>query len=62
MHVKITGGAGFIGSHLAQYYLTQGHTVTVFDNLSRQGSDKNLAWLKQNHEAGLRFIKGDVRD
>jgi CDP-paratose 2-epimerase len=62
MHIKITGGAGFIGCNLARHYLMQGHTVTVFDNLSRKGSDKNLAWLEQNHGTSLRFIKGDVRD
>jgi CDP-paratose 2-epimerase len=49
MHITITGGAGFIGCNLAQHYLAQGHTVTVFDNLSRRGSDKNLTWLQDNH-------------
>jgi CDP-paratose 2-epimerase len=62
MYIVITGGAGFIGCNLAEHYLTQGHTVTVLDNLSRKGSEQNLAWLEQNHAAGLRFIKGDVRD
>jgi CDP-paratose 2-epimerase len=62
MHITITGGAGFIGCNLAQHYLAQGHTVTVFDNLSRRGSDKNLAWLQDNHGSSLSFIKGDVRD
>jgi CDP-paratose 2-epimerase len=62
MHVNITGGAGFIGCNLAHHYLGQGHAVTIFDNLSRRGSDKNLAWLRENHGAGLRFVQGDVRD
>jgi len=62
MHITITGGAGFIGCNLAQHYLVQGHTVTVFDNLSRRGSDKNLTWLQDNYGSGLSFIKGDVRD
>ena len=62
MHITITGGAGFIGCNLAQHYLAQGHTVTVFDNLSRRGSDKNLAWLQDNYGSSLSFIKGDVRD
>jgi len=57
MHITITGGAGFIGCNLAQHYLAQGHTVTVFDNLSRRGSDKNLTWLQDNYGSGLSFIK-----
>jgi len=62
VNIFITGGAGFIGSNLAHHYLLQGHTVIVFDNLSRRGSDKNLAWLQANHGSKLRFIRGDVRD
>ena len=62
MHMFITGGAGFIGSNLAHHYLSQGHRVTILDNLSRRGADKNLAWLQENHGAAMRFIKGDVRD
>ena len=33
MHMLITGGAGFIGSHLAEALLAQGHSVTAVDNL-----------------------------
>jgi CDP-paratose 2-epimerase len=62
MQILITGGAGFIGCNLAHHYLAQGHAVTVFDNLSRRGSDENLAWLQEHHGARLRFIRGDVRD
>jgi len=62
MHILITGGAGFIGCNLAQHHLSHGHTVTIFDNLSRKGADKNLAWLQDQHGSGLRFIQGDVRD
>jgi nucleoside-diphosphate-sugar epimerase len=42
MHVLITGGAGFIGSHLAEKYLAAGHKVTVVDDLST-GSVDNIA-------------------
>ncbi len=42
MHFLITGGAGFIGSHLTEELLSQGHEVTVIDNLTT-GKQKNLA-------------------
>lgn len=59
----ITGGAGFIGSNLADRCLTEGRHVTVFDNLSRRGSEHNLAWLKSRHqESQLLYIHEDVRN
>jgi dTDP-glucose 4,6-dehydratase len=56
-HVLITGGAGFIGSHLAERYIERGYLVTVIDNLIT-GSEKNIEHLKCN--ANFRFIKHDV--
>jgi nucleoside-diphosphate-sugar epimerase len=53
----VTGGAGFIGSHLAQRLLQQGQTVRVFDNLST-GRESNLAVLEGRAEV----LRGDVRD
>jgi len=47
MHALITGGAGFIGSHLAESLLQQGHSVHVLDNLST-GSIENVEHLKQS--------------
>ena len=44
MHVLITGGAGFIGSHLADWLLGGGHVVDVIDDLST-GSADNVAHL-----------------
>lgn len=64
-HVLITGGAGFIGSHLADVLLAEGHTVTVYDNLSPQvhgeaecDSDGWPVYLSP----GVRRIRGDVLD
>ena len=51
----ITGGAGFIGSHIAEYLLQMGHQVTVIDNL-RTGFDKNLKGLN------VRFFEEDIRN
>jgi len=58
----ITGGAGFIGTNLTDYYLSRGKKVTIFDNFSRAGTDKNLAWLKERHGEKLKVVEGDIRD
>jgi len=59
--ILITGGAGFIGCNMAQAWLQQGHTVTVYDNLSRPGSERNLEWLRASTGAALQIIHGDIR-
>ncbi|HZC24704.1 MAG TPA: GDP-mannose 4,6-dehydratase, partial [Candidatus Binatia bacterium] len=51
MHVLITGGAGFIGSHLAEALLQQGHNVMVLDDLST-GSIANIRHLKREKRFG----------
>jgi CDP-paratose 2-epimerase len=56
----ITGGAGFIGCHAAARFHAAGDRVVVVDDLSRRGSDTNLAWLREQGVAD--FIKADVRD
>ena len=59
MKILITGGAGFIGSHLAERLLKAGRQVTVVDNLST-GSLTNIeAFLK---EAEFDFVEGDIRN
>src|SRR5262245_62026798 len=59
--VLVTGGAGFVGSNLTNYLLTDGFEVTVFDALVRPGSQENLAWLPQRSKR-LHVVQGDVRD
>ena len=61
MRFLITGGAGFIGSNTAHKLLGDGHDVIILDNLSRPGSENNLAWLQDNH-GDIPFFKVDVRD
>jgi CDP-paratose 2-epimerase len=59
----ITGGAGFIGSNYVHRLLKRGENVTIYDNLSRTGGSKNLAWLEETFgKNGSRLIVGDVTD
>ncbi|MGH7635107.1 MAG: GDP-mannose 4,6-dehydratase, partial [Gemmatimonadaceae bacterium] len=60
-HVLITGGAGFLGVNAADHMVRAGWRVTVLDNLSRAGTDGNLAWLTKRHPESVAFIKEDVR-
>jgi len=63
MRILITGGAGFIGCHLASACVKTGHDVTLLDNLSRRGSAANLAWLRGLYGSdGFNFVQGDIRD
>ena len=59
MKTLITGGAGFIGSHLAEALCRRGADLIVLDNLS-EGRLGNLAWRKSNDR--LEFVQGDVND
>lgn len=60
--ILITGGAGFIGSNLADRLAGEGHTVIVYDALSREGVERNLAWLAERHRDRIRPVIADVRD
>ena len=57
MKYLITGGSGFIGSHLTERLLGQGHSVTIIDNLST-GSEENLSKVKKN----IKFHHGNILD
>lgn len=60
--VLVTGGAGFIGSNLADRLASDGHDVLVYDALARAGVERNLAWLRERHGARIRFVHADLRD
>jgi CDP-paratose 2-epimerase len=60
--VLITGGAGFLGTNLADRLLSDGQPVLVFDNLARAGVGENLAWLRGRHGAHIEVQIADVRD
>jgi CDP-paratose 2-epimerase len=60
--VLVTGGAGFIGSNIADRLAADGHNVHVFDALSRPGVERNLDWLQGKHGRRIRFTHGDIRD
>jgi CDP-paratose 2-epimerase len=60
--VLITGGAGFIGTNLADRLLAAGRSVVVFDNLSRKGVDRNVRWLCDRYGDRVRVDIGDIRD
>lgn len=61
MQVLVTGGAGFIGSHLVDALLAQGHTVRILDALVPQVHGPNAAWPSWV-PAGVEAQRGDVRD
>ena len=60
--VLITGGSGFIGTNLAHRIMSSGQSVLIFDNLSRPGVERNLAWLRKRHPDLMRVEAADVRE
>jgi len=60
--ILITGGAGFIGSNLADRLAGEGHQILIYDALSRAGVERNLQWLKERHGSRVANIVGDIRD
>jgi UDP-glucose 4-epimerase len=59
LNILVTGGAGFIGSHLCDKLLSLGHRVTALDNLVN-GKESNIAEAAAN--PNFKFIKGDILD
>ena len=60
--VLITGGAGFLGVNAAAHLIKEGWQVTLLDNLSRPGTERNLKWLLTRYPDRMTFVKEDVRN
>jgi CDP-paratose 2-epimerase len=60
--ILITGGAGFIGSNLADRLAAEGRDVLIYDALSRPGVESNLRWLERRHPQRISSVVADVRD
>src|SRR5690348_8174760 len=60
--VLITGGAGFIGTNVAEALCSRGQRVLIVDNLSRSGVERNLDWLLRTYGYLVDVRIGDVRN
>ncbi|MBA4149782.1 MAG: SDR family NAD(P)-dependent oxidoreductase [Verrucomicrobia bacterium] len=60
--VLITGGAGFIGTNVADRFLSAGHSVIIYDNISRPGVEQNLRWLQETHGSQVQIVVAEMRD
>lgn len=60
--ILITGGAGFIGVNTAKVFYQAGWNVSVLDNLSRRGTEKNLQWLQEESASNISFYQVDIRN
>lgn len=62
-YIMITGGCGFVGINLADFFLKSGRKVLLYDNLSRPGVEKNLEWLLRIHpQENIHVEVADVRN
>ena len=57
----LTGGAGYIGTHIADEFISAGKTVVIVDSLY-QGLESRITFLRAKHGAEIPFIKCDIRD
>jgi len=70
MKILVTGGTGFVGSHIAEYYLLKGDEVVVYDSFTRSklyktkvdANEYNVNFLKKLGGDRLQVVKGDIRD
>jgi CDP-paratose 2-epimerase len=60
--ILITGGAGFIGSNLADRLASEGRHVLLYDALSRPGVERNVEWLRARHPDRVTLLHKDLRD
>src|SRR5260370_32573365 len=60
--ILITGGAGFLGVNAAIHLIKEGWDVTLLDNLSRPGTERNLKWVLTRYPSRVAFVKEDVRN
>ena len=62
-HYLVTGGAGFIGTNCVARLLQKGCSVTIYDNVSRSGSSRNISWLKAAFGPdAFELLLADLRD
>jgi len=60
--ILVTGGAGFLGVNAAIHLIKEGWDVTLLDNLSRPGTERNLKWVLTRYPTRVAFVKEDVRN
>ena len=60
--ILITGGAGFIGSHLAEHLIEKGYQVKLYDNLNPQVHGPNAELPEYLRRNSIEFVKGDITD
>jgi UDP-glucose 4-epimerase len=59
MNILVTGGAGFIGSHVVNKLVSEGHQVLILDNLSNSSRDNIKCHFL---DCNMKFVEGDIRD